>query len=104
MDYQTLYQRSLDDPDAFWGECAADLVWTKPWKKVLDDSNPPYYDWFSGGEINTCYNALDRHCEEGRAEQTALIYDSPVTGQVRTYSYNELRDEVAVFAGVLQQH
>ena len=104
MDYQTLYQTSLETPDEFWGDCASDLVWTKPWERVLDDSNPPYYEWFSGGELNTCYNALDRHCEQGRAQQAALIYDSPVTGQVRTYSYAELRDEVAVFANVLQKN
>jgi propionyl-CoA synthetase len=104
MDYQTLYQASLDTPDEFWGDIASELVWTKPWEKVLDDSNAPFYEWFSGGELNTCYNALDRHCEQGRAQQAALIYDSPVTGQVRTYSYAELRDEVAVFANVLQKN
>jgi len=104
MNYQTLYQASLETPDEFWGDIASDLVWTKPWEKVLDDSNAPFYEWFSGGELNTCYNALDRHCEQGRADQAALIYDSPVTGQVRTYSYAELRDEVAVFANVLQQN
>lgn len=94
----------MDTPGDFWAEIASDLVWTKPWEKVLDDSNPPFYEWFSGGEINTCYNALDRHCDEGRSGQSALIYDSPVTGQVQTYSYAELRDEVAVFANVLQRH
>jgi len=104
MDYQTLYRRSLEYPEKFWADCAADLVWTKSWEKVLDDSDPPYYEWFSGGEINTCYNALDRHCDAGRAKQAALIYDSPVTGQTKTYNYGELRDEVAVFAGVLQRH
>jgi len=104
MNYQTLYQASLETPDEFWGDCASELVWTKPWEKVLDDSKPPFYEWFSGGELNTCYNALDRHCDGGRADQLALIYDSPVTGQVRTYSYAELRDEVAVFANVLQKN
>ena len=104
MDYPTLYQNSLENPQEFWADYANELVWTRPWDKVLDDSNPPYYEWFSGGEINTCYNALDRHCEQGRAQQAALIYDSPVTGQGRTYSYEELRDEVAVFANVLQMH
>ena len=104
MDYQTLYRRSLDTPEQFWAEIASDLVWTKPWVEVLDDSNAPFFEWFSGGEINTCYNALDRHCETGRANQTALIYDSPVTGQVQTYSYSDLRDEVAIFAGALQNH
>ena len=103
-DYRTLYRNSMENPEGFWAETAAELVWTKPWDKVLDDSDAPYYEWFSGGEINTCYNALDRHCEQGRAGQAALIYDSPVTGQVRTYSYAELRDEVAVFANVLQNY
>jgi len=104
MDYQTLYRHSLDHPDEFWADAASDLVWAKPWEKVLDDSDVPFYEWFSGGEINTCYNALDRHCEEGRADQAALIYDSPVTGQVRTFSYAELRDEVAIFAGALSKY
>ena len=104
MDYKTIYQRSLDTPEEFWADCASDVVWTKPWEKVLDDSDVPFYQWFSGGELNTCYNALDRHCEGGRAEQAALIYDSPVTGHDRTYSYAELRDEVAVFANVLQNY
>lgn len=104
MDYRTLYRNSMEDPEGFWAKTATELIWTKPWDKVIDDSDAPYYEWFAGGEINTCYNALDRHCEEGRAEQDALIYDSPVTDQVRKYSYAELRDEVAVFAGVLQNH
>jgi len=104
MDYRTIYRNSMENPEAFWAETAAELVWTKPWEKVIDDSDAPYYEWFAGGEINTCYNALDRHCEEGRSEQTALIYDSPVTSQVRKYSYAELRDEVAVFANVLQRN
>jgi propionyl-CoA synthetase len=104
MDYRTLYQRSLDNPEEFWAEAAADLVWSKPWDKVLDDSDAPYYQWYTGGELNTCYNALDRHCDGGRVDQAALIYESPVTGQARTYSYGELREEVAVFANVLQRH
>jgi len=101
MSYQSLYRQSIDDPDRFWGEAAASLSWTKRWDKVLDSDNAPFYEWFSGGEINTCYNALDRHCESGRGSQAALIYDSPVTGQVKTFSYQELRDLVARFAGVL---
>jgi len=104
MSYSEQYRISLDDPDRFWGEVAANLSWTKSWDKVLDTSNAPFYEWFTGGEINTCYNALDRHCESGRGEQAALIYDSPVTGQVRTYSYNELLDQVARFAGALRQN
>jgi len=104
MDYRTVYRQSLADPEQFWADAAAELVWTKPWDRVFDDTQAPYYRWFPGGELNTCYNALDRHCETGRGEQTALIHDSPVTDQVRTFSYNELRDQVAVFAGALRQH
>ena len=74
------YRRSLDDPEGFWGEVAEDVRWIKKWDKVLDESNAPFYRWFSGAELNTCFNALDRHVEEGRADQLALIYDSPVTG------------------------
>jgi propionyl-CoA synthetase len=103
MSYQTQYRRSIDQPDEFWGEAAASLSWSQPWQKVLDDSNAPFYEWFTGGKINTCYNALDRHCENGRAEQAALIYDSPVTGRVKTFSYRELRDMTACFAGALQE-
>ena len=68
---------------------------------MLDDSRAPFYRWFPGGQVNSCYNALDRHVEQGRADQAALIYDSPVTSTVRTFTYRELRDEVARFAGAL---
>ncbi len=100
-DYKSLYQRSLQDPDGFWGEAAAELHWYKPWERVLDSDAKPVPRWFVGGEFNTCYNALDRHVEAGAGERSALIYDSPVTGQTRTYSYAELRDQVAKLAGVL---
>jgi propionyl-CoA synthetase len=103
MSYIEEYRKSIDQPDEFWGDAASELTWTRPWDRVLDDSDAPFYEWFSGGEINTCYNALDRHCEAGRGAQAALIYDSPVTGQVKTWSYDELRDQVARFAGALVQ-
>lgn len=102
--YQTDYRRSLDKPEDFWAEAASALHWDKPWDKVLDDSRAPFYRWFAGGQINTCYNALDRHVENGRAEQTALIYDSPVTQIVKEFTYRELRDAVALFAGALKAH
>jgi len=101
VSYDEVYSRSLSDPEGFWGEAAQSIHWDKPWDRVLDDSNPPFYRWFAGAELNTCYNALDRHVEAGRGDQAALIYDSPVTGTKRTYGYRELRDEVARFAGVL---
>ena len=102
MSYQELYRESLENPDVFWGNAASALDWVTPWETVLDASDVPFYEWFRGGKINTCYNALDRHCESGRAEQAALIYDSPVTGQQKTFTYAELRDLVARFAGALQ--
>ncbi len=101
MGYEEVYRQSIEHPDEFWAGAAADLHWDKKWDKVLDDSHPPFYRWFSGGQINTCYNALDRHVAEGRADQLALIYDSPVTQTVKKFTYRELRDEVARVAGVL---
>src|SRR5215210_4896251 len=95
------YRRSLEEPEAFWAEAAAAIDWDEPWQHVLDDSQAPFYRWFAGGRMNTCYNALDRHVERGRADQPALIYDSPVTDTVATFTYRELRDEVALFAGAL---
>jgi propionyl-CoA synthetase len=101
--YEEAYARSLKDPAGFWGEAAEDLVWARKWDKVLDDSNKPFYRWFAGAECNTCYNALDRHVDEGNGDRTAVIYDSPVTGNtVKKYSYREMRDTVAAFAGVLK--
>lgn len=99
--YETAFQRSIQDPEGFWGEAAEDCHWYKKWDKVLDDSNKPFYRWFVGGEINTCYNALDFHIENGRGNQAALIYDSPVTNTIKTFTYRELRDDVAKFAGAL---
>ena len=99
--YDAVYARWLNDPENFWAEAAEAVHWDKKWDRVLDDSRPPFYRWFSGGLLNTCYNALDRHVESGRADQPALIYDSPVTGTVRTFTYRELLDQVARFASAL---
>jgi len=99
--YDTVYARWLNDPENFWAEAAEAVHWDKKWDRVLDDSRPPFYKWFPGGLLNTCYNALDRHVEGGRGNQPALIYDSPVTGLVQTFTYRELLDQVARFAGVL---
>jgi propionyl-CoA synthetase len=98
---QANFDRSIRDPEGFWGEAAAAIHWYKKWDKVLDNSRAPFYRWFTGGELNTCYNALDLHVETGRAEQAALVYDSPVTKQIKTFTYRELRDAVALFAGTL---
>ncbi len=99
--YDEAHAQSMNNPDEFWAAAAEDCHWYKKWDKVLDDSNKPFYRWFTGGEINTCYNALDFHIENGRGDQDALIYDSPVTDTITKYTYNELRDEVAKVAGVL---
>jgi propionyl-CoA synthetase len=99
--FEEIYQRSLKEPEAFWADAAAAIDWVEPWDHVLDDSRAPFYRWFSGGRLNTCHNALDRHVEGGRADQPALIYDSPVTETARTFTYRELLDAVARFAGAL---
>jgi propionyl-CoA synthetase len=100
--YEELFQRSIKDPEGFWGEAAQAIDWDRKWDKVLDDSKKPFYRWFTGGEMNTCYNALDRHVKGGRADQVAMIYDSPVTSTLQKFTYRELLDQVSRFAGVLK--
>ena len=101
-EYRELFNASIEDPAAFWAQAAGAVSWIREPRRVLDDSNPPLFRWFPDGELNTCANALDRHVADGRAEQAALIYDSPVTGSQRSYTYGELLDETARFAGVLR--
>ena len=101
--YQEVHRRSIDHPELFWAEAAEAVHWLRKWDKVLDDSGRPFYRWFAGGELNTCYNALDYHVANGRAKQPALIYDSPVTATVTKISYEELLSSVARFAGVLRE-
>src|SRR5258708_30219473 len=96
-----LHARSLVDPETFWAEAAQGIDWFKPCSTVLDASHEPFYRWFEGAEVNTCYNALDRHVENGRAEQLAFIYDSPVTETLSTFPYPDLRAPVAHCAGAL---
>ena len=100
-DYKSIAAQSLQDPEGFWAAAAESVHWYKRWDRVLDDSNVPFYRWFTGGVVNTCYNAVDRHVDSGRADQPALIYDSPVTDTIRTITYQELRDKTAAFAGAL---
>jgi propionyl-CoA synthetase len=100
--YDALHARSLGARDLFWAERAEDIAWTRRWDKVCDDTRAPFYRWFSGGELNTCFNAVDRHVEAGNGDRIALIYDSPVTGgTIRRLSYSDLRVKVARFAGAL---
>ncbi len=99
--YDAMYRRSIADAEGFWGEAAESLVWDKKWDQVLDASNVPFYRWFVGGELNTCYNAVDRHVAEGRGAQKAIIYDSPITGAKASYTYAELQERVAKLAGAI---
>ncbi|MDT5005461.1 MAG: propionyl-CoA synthetase [Mycobacterium sp.] len=99
--YRDVYQASLDDPAGFWREAAREVSWTRAPQQILDATRPPFYRWFPDAELNTCANALDRHIDAGRGEQQALIYDSPVTGTKRSYTYAELLEITSRFAGVL---
>jgi propionyl-CoA synthetase len=99
--YRDLHRASIETPDEFWAQAAEGIDWEKRWDRVLDNPEPLTYRWFVGGKLNTCYNAVDRHVERGRGDQTAIIYDSAVTDTKREISYAELRDEVAHFAGAL---
>lgn len=99
--YADAHAASIADPTTFWGAAARAITWSEAPSTVLDDSAAPLYRWFADGRLNTCYNALDRHIEQGHGERVALIHASPVTGSERTYTYTELREEVARLAGAL---
>ena len=101
--YEETYARSLARPEEFWAAAAEDLYWDRRWDRVFDDSRPPFYRWFTGGMLNTCYNALDLHVDRGRGKQRALVHDSPLTDTIRAYTYAELRDAVAQMAGALRR-
>ena len=100
-EFDSAYKQALNNKEAFWADAAEAISWDQEWDSVLDSSNSPFYRWFSGGSLNTCYNALDRHVDSGRAAQCALIYDSPMAGVSEKFTYLELRDLVATFAGAL---
>jgi propionyl-CoA synthetase len=100
--HEQLHTRAQRDPEGFWSAAAESIYWDRPYDTVLDASKAPMYRWFTGGMLNTCFNALDLHIERGRGKQVALIYDSPVTNTVRTFTYTELRDRVATCSGALR--
>lgn len=102
-EYDEVFKKSIEEPEEFWAELAEEINWYKPFTKVLDNSNQPFTKWFVGGEMNTCYNCLDRHIENGRGKRIALIYDSPLNGKVEMYTYENLQRLVAKFAGALAQ-
>ena len=101
-DYREAFSASLSDPEDFWVRAAEAVTWTRAPQRILDDDNAPFYRWFPDGELNTCANALDRHID-ARGDQPALIYDSPVTGSKRVYTYRELLSETELFAGALRE-
>ena len=102
MGYQSVYEAWKNDPEAFWMQAAAAIDWDQPPSKALTDKGDGLYEWFADAKVNTCWNAVDRHVEAGRGDQTAIIYDSPVTGTVDKISYAELQSRVASLAGALR--
>ena len=99
--YHEVHARSLRDPEGFWGDAARDIDWIEPAKKIFDPSQGLYGRWFAGAVVNTCYNALDRHVAGGRAEQVALIHDSPLSGSQTRLTYAELLNEVKTLAAIM---
>ena len=102
--YNSIFSQSIQNKEDFWSKAAEDVRWIEKPTQILDASNPPFYKWFKGGKINTCFNALDRHVEEGNGDRTAIIFDSAMTGVKKKYSYQELTKEVSILAGALQAH
>lgn len=100
--FSQIQDAATANPQEFWAKAAEDIHWMSPYTRVLNDDKPPFYRWFEGGALNTCYNALDRHVDEGRGDQLALIYDSPVTDTKQRFTYRELTEKVAQFAGAMQ--
>src|SRR5215468_5677942 len=100
--YHEVHARSLADPEGFWAEAAREIDWIEPAKKIFDPSLGAYGRWFAGAVVNTCYNALDRHVAGGRANQVALIHDSPLTNSITKFSYAELLKEVQTLAAIMQ--
>jgi propionyl-CoA synthetase len=100
--FSEIYDQSLQNPEKFWQEASNDIFWFKKPTKILNKSNPPFYKWFEDGVTNTCYNALDIHVDQGRGDKLALIYDSPITGNKKQFTYKELKEKVSKFAGALR--
>src|SRR5436309_7875147 len=99
--YHQVHARSLADPEGFWGEAARDIDWIAPAKKIFDPAIGVYGRWFAGAVVNTCYNALDRHVAGGRADQVALIHDSPLAGRVTQLTYAQMLHEVKTLAAIM---
>ncbi|XP_041110239.1 acyl-CoA synthetase short-chain family member 3, mitochondrial-like isoform X2 [Polyodon spathula] len=102
--YNQAFSSSIQDPEKFWSEAAQGITWFEQWSKTLDNSNPPFSKWFVDGKLNICYNAIDRHIENGRGDHIAIIYDSPVTGTKQAITYSQTLKQVSQLAGVLVKH
>jgi len=99
--YSKIYDESIKNPENFWGETAENIFWYRKPNKILNKKNPPFYRWFEDGTTNTCYNAVDLHVKNGRGKRVAIIYDSPITNFQKKITYDELKNQVSIFAGVL---
>ena len=102
LKFKKIYENSIKNPEKFWQEISEDIFWFNKPTKILNKSNPPFYKWFEDGITNTCYNALDVHIDQGRGDKLALIYDSPITGGKKKFTYKELKEKVSKFAGALK--
>ena len=101
--FKEIYKQSIKNPEKFWQEVSEDIFWFKKPTQILKKDTPPFYKWFCDGVTNTCYNALDIHIDKGRGDKTALIYDSPITGNKKKFTYKELKKKVSKFAGALKK-
>ena len=100
--FKHIYDQSINKPEEFWQNVSEDIFWFKKPTQILNKDKPPFYKWFCDGVTNTCYNALDIHIDQGRGERIALIYDSPITGNKKKFTYKDLRGKVSKFAGALK--
>ena len=94
--YQIEYKKSIENPSDYWAKIAEEVVWTRKWDRVMDDSRSPFTKWFVGGRLSLCYNAVDRHVDEGRGQTPAIIWDSPITKQKSTTTYAQLQQNVSL--------
>ena len=100
ISYNRIYDNSINKPEEFWRNISEDVFWFKKPTKILNKSNPPFYKWFEDGKTNTCYNALDYHIDRGKGNKTALIYDSPITGNKAKFTFNQLKEKVSKFSDI----
>ena len=100
--YQDIYDSSINNKEEFWENAAKDIFWYKKPTKILNSSNPPFYKWYEDGITNTCYNAIDIHIDNGKGDKIAIIYDSPITGVKKKFTYNQLKEKVSLLSGALK--